>query len=438
MDEDTLCCSVCLDLFLDPRNLDCGHTFCFKCICGLHSGDHIACPLCLVPSQKAPGTFPKSYVLSDLVTILQSSKKLETLSSPLPPSDFTPTASAPCTFCEMATALYCTACQQFICVSCSPQHQEFPLTKNHPPLQQVSAAANETCPAHHAAMERYCQDCYVQMCPQCVGHNTHRVVSITVAVQERQDFLRKRFALERREENLAQVQTKLEQLEARANEEESLIQDLKNNLKEAKVARKQTQEQIEQTKSELVALRKELLPLSMAPCDILNQAKFCKMIQNLTQQCNTDDSIQIRAASYQQLSSFSPSVRATGSLSVRHSKSSITRVQQKASVSAQLVGDVALPDGSKCAPGTPFTKVWQVKNNGFAPWPSGMDLVQISGDDLQLMFDDVPAAPAGECVELTARGITANSPGNYVSHVRLRLPDTTPVGPRLWVDLNVT
>ena len=38
-------CSLCLDQFVDPRALPCGHTFCFHCLTRLE-GLHIKCPLC--------------------------------------------------------------------------------------------------------------------------------------------------------------------------------------------------------------------------------------------------------------------------------------------------------------------------------------------------------------------------------------------------------
>ena len=30
--EDAISCSLCMDIFNDPRNLPCGHTFCLQCL----------------------------------------------------------------------------------------------------------------------------------------------------------------------------------------------------------------------------------------------------------------------------------------------------------------------------------------------------------------------------------------------------------------------
>ncbi len=66
-DEDFLSCSLCLDVFTDPRALPCLHTFCHKCLKDLLSKSYntssnngtFRCPLCqevhAVPSNGASG-----------------------------------------------------------------------------------------------------------------------------------------------------------------------------------------------------------------------------------------------------------------------------------------------------------------------------------------------------------------------------------------------
>ena len=43
---DIISCSICLDKFKHPRNLDCGHTFCTTCLHMIKINDEIVCPLC--------------------------------------------------------------------------------------------------------------------------------------------------------------------------------------------------------------------------------------------------------------------------------------------------------------------------------------------------------------------------------------------------------
>ena len=39
-------CVVCFEAYVDPRFLDCGHTFCFECIKSLAKGLTVTCPTC--------------------------------------------------------------------------------------------------------------------------------------------------------------------------------------------------------------------------------------------------------------------------------------------------------------------------------------------------------------------------------------------------------
>ena len=48
--DDMTECSICTEVFTDPRVLPCQHTFCLKCLLnygrGRQPGDHLPCPVC--------------------------------------------------------------------------------------------------------------------------------------------------------------------------------------------------------------------------------------------------------------------------------------------------------------------------------------------------------------------------------------------------------
>ena len=93
-------CSVCLDIYRDPRLLPCeagGHTVCKGCIDDLVNGASLACPVCrarhFVP-RGGTGKFPRNMVAAGLV-------------------------DAMCPACRSREpAMLCSHCDQVLCVDC--------------------------------------------------------------------------------------------------------------------------------------------------------------------------------------------------------------------------------------------------------------------------------------------------------------------------------
>ena len=50
-ESDDYCCSICMELFAEPVELSCTHTFCRACI-EAHLGSASECPICRKPAQK--------------------------------------------------------------------------------------------------------------------------------------------------------------------------------------------------------------------------------------------------------------------------------------------------------------------------------------------------------------------------------------------------
>ena len=66
-------CGLCLNVFEDPRNLPCGHTYCFKCtkqLIATNKNDQPSCAICrkswTVPVEGLRGLM-KNYVLNNFV-----------------------------------------------------------------------------------------------------------------------------------------------------------------------------------------------------------------------------------------------------------------------------------------------------------------------------------------------------------------------------------
>jgi len=70
-------CALCLELFEDPRFLQCGHTFCFECLKGLEVRKTINCPLCRKVHHIGKGTINdlmKNLYVANIVQKIQSVK----------------------------------------------------------------------------------------------------------------------------------------------------------------------------------------------------------------------------------------------------------------------------------------------------------------------------------------------------------------------------
>jgi len=108
---------------------------------------------------------------------------------------------------------------------------------------------------------------------------------------------------------------------------------------------------------------------------------------------------------------------------------------------ASFVADETLPDHSYCLPNVILMKVWSMRNTGPAVWPQGTYIKLISGDVLPSDGADtevvVPAAAPGETVHVRVSVRTPSKPGHYVGNYRLHTPDSTRIGDRIWVALNV-
>ncbi|XP_043919437.1 E3 ubiquitin-protein ligase TRIM62-like [Protopterus annectens] len=65
--EAALSCSVCLGIFRDPAKLQCGHTFCKRCLEKLWKANRKDCPECRSPFD---GKFIPDYALKSAITYL--------------------------------------------------------------------------------------------------------------------------------------------------------------------------------------------------------------------------------------------------------------------------------------------------------------------------------------------------------------------------------
>lgn len=108
-------------------------------------------------------------------------------------------------------------------------------------------------------------------------------------------------------------------------------------------------------------------------------------------------------------------------------------------VGGRFVNDVTIFDGTEMSSGTPFTKIWRMRNNGTDKWPEATCLCLVGGDAIS-KHDSVPVGEAGpgEEVDVSVDMVAPSKPGRYVSYWRLTLPNGRRFGHRVWCQINVT
>lgn len=179
-------CSICLEVYKDPRILPCIHTFCLKCIAktgkGRNPGEKIPCPVCreefALPKEGCSG-LRKNFFMSKLIDI-------KTISSPSSKDKVCDACKEDNEDTEYEVPLaesFCVECHQNLCQECCKHHKKNKLTKTHKVMAFGSpidvSELTKSFPVgmchHHATkpLEMFCEDCKNLICMLCYAESHH-------------------------------------------------------------------------------------------------------------------------------------------------------------------------------------------------------------------------------------------------------------------------
>ena len=186
--REEVSCSVCSDLFTDPKHLSCLHSFCLKCLKGWYEtcggGDAIRCPKCQTLSQvPASGDLkdlPTSFYLNGLIDVLAIKECSK--------------SQVKCGNCDQKTSVasYCFQCCIFYCEECLIGHNIMRDKKEH----RVLAVKEFQDRDYEAVLKRpifcsrqghqkkklklFCKECETAVCQTCVmlDHKVHKLTLI--------------------------------------------------------------------------------------------------------------------------------------------------------------------------------------------------------------------------------------------------------------------
>ena len=135
--EEQLNCSICLDIYDDPKLLQCFHTYCRKCLVKLvvrdQQGDlSLTCPICRqatpVPANGVAGlqsAFQTNEFLRirDRSSIKKRDMAVSLEESKVDATPLTPSTKKTISNCfehvDKERELYCETCEELICLKCA-------------------------------------------------------------------------------------------------------------------------------------------------------------------------------------------------------------------------------------------------------------------------------------------------------------------------------
>ena len=232
--EEEITCSICGDLFTDPKTISCSHTFCKQCIeKSIESNKKMAsiacCPLCRAPLPKNIdiASIPTNFTINRLVEIVESQQEVN-----LPFSS----REIRCSNCEdgLPAITWCRECVNYLCKQCNDAHQRMKSFKFHKivtveeffqrPKLALSSSTPEkpevACKVHSTNLDLYCKTCSCLICQDCILKDhpckTHNFGFIDeVADEEREKIVKSIVVLK---QLLEQVRNGIKKIEDSENE----------------------------------------------------------------------------------------------------------------------------------------------------------------------------------------------------------------------------
>uniref|UniRef100_A0AAY5JXK6 Uncharacterized protein n=1 Tax=Esox lucius TaxID=8010 RepID=A0AAY5JXK6_ESOLU len=221
LDQDQLCCSVCLDLLKEPVTIPCGHSYCLSCIEGYWDQDDLkgvySCPQCRQTFTPRP-ILRKNNMLAEVVEKLKTG--LQTASPVLccaGPGDVV------CDFCtgtrKQKALMSCLVCLASYCESHLQPHYESSAFKKHKLIKATTQLQEKICSHHDKLLEVFCrtdQQCICLLC-SLGEHKGHDTVSATAERTEKQRQLgisqqKVHQRVQEREKEVKEVQQAMESL----------------------------------------------------------------------------------------------------------------------------------------------------------------------------------------------------------------------------------
>ena len=194
LEENSLLCAVCLDVYKDPLILpECHHIFCRVCLERLplkKKDGHYSfnCPMCAIPVSLPPNGvfgFQVSFQTVNLLDFVKANRGKSVL------------MNEKCDHCQSGRGSgYCTDCRSTFCTECTSLHEGCPGSNNgtltssssssiqsQSPQSVTQSNVTYQCTMHKRPLDTFCEHCEETICSKCVTglqHTKHQSSCVPV------------------------------------------------------------------------------------------------------------------------------------------------------------------------------------------------------------------------------------------------------------------
>ncbi|XP_075066823.1 E3 ubiquitin/ISG15 ligase TRIM25-like [Mixophyes fleayi] len=194
-------CSICLNLYIDPVTLRCGHNFCWVCIDRVletQEGSGVyTCPECRAECQEHPA-LQRNITLCNIVGMFLSTQ---------PDQEETGIFCTYCIHSPVPAAKSCLHCEASLCDNHLRVHSK---SAEHVLSDPTTSLGNRKCSIHKKILEYYCTEDAACICVYCSAgeHRGHKVEILDEAFEKKKKKLRNvlQKLTTKREETEKQVQ----------------------------------------------------------------------------------------------------------------------------------------------------------------------------------------------------------------------------------------
>ncbi|XP_033109932.1 E3 ubiquitin-protein ligase TRIM71-like [Anneissia japonica] len=184
LDKKDLTCAICQQRFIEPKTLNCLHSYCFHCLESLIKvHGNLRCPQCNQHHELKNEDLNKLTSNEMINYLLKYVGKAE-LEKP-----------STCSSCDNPPKYHCNECSLYLCKECSKHHKIIPALKGHPLYtldenEKGGKDEHNKCPTHsNNVLEFYCSTCNKSACGDCkyvlrCYQNKHNVIPMKNAVDE--------------------------------------------------------------------------------------------------------------------------------------------------------------------------------------------------------------------------------------------------------------